>query len=203
MSADARLILDVIPRGSCVTLDLGGGNGLLRSSLEGHGHRYINLDIQSLGIGEPSLIGDVHRLPFKDSQFDLVISKDSFSCFRNPWVVVKEVNRVLRENGKFIILVAFMHPFAGGEFYRYSPLGLRHLLGDFDVLSLDTPLWMFYVFGTAAMEALKRVGLGFLGRPVRRVCQGLDRLLTARRDQPLSFAAAYRVVAQKRSGVEK
>lgn len=203
LSTDARLILDVIPPGSCRTLDLGGGNGILRSSLEDRGHRYINLDIRRFANGEPSLIGEAHRLPFKDGIFDIVISKDSFSYFRNPWVVVKEVNRVLRENGKFIILVAFMHPLAGNEFYRYTPLGLRHLLNDFDVSSLDAPLWMFTVFGTAAIDALKRIGLGLLGRPVRRFCQGLDRLSTAGRVQPLSFAAAYRVVARKPSGIEK
>ena len=203
MSSDTRLILEVIPDGSCVILDLGGGNGALRSSLEGLGHRYINLDIRRFGIGEPSLIGDAHRLPFKDRIFDLVVSKDSLHFFLNPWLVVKEVVRVLKKNGRFVILVPFMHPFHGGDLYRYSPAGLRHLLGEFDLVKLDTPLWIFTVFGFAATEALKRLHLGFVGRPVRRLCGFLDRLLTARRVQPLSFAAAYMVVARKPSGIEK
>ncbi len=203
MSADPRLILEVLPRSSCRILDLGGGNGILRSSLVDLGHRYINLDIREFPNGEPSLVGDAHCLPFKDAIFDVVISKETLQFFVNAWVVVKEVGRVLRSDGTFIVLVPFMHPFHGGDLYRYSPLGLRHLLNDFDVLSLDTPLWTFTVFGNAAIEAVKRVGLGFLGRPVRRVCQAVDRLLTARRAQPLSFAAAYRVVARKPSGMEK
>lgn len=203
MSADARLILEVVPRKPCFILDLGGGNGMLRFSLENLGRRYINLDVRRLNNREPSLVGEAHRLPFKGDTFDLVISKDSLGFFQNPWVVVKEVDRVLRENGKFIILVAFMHPSYGGEFYRYTPLGLRHLLKDFDILRLDTPLWLFYVLGGVVTGVLKRVGMGFLIRPVRRVCQILDRLLTAKRTQPLSLAAAYRVVAQKRSGIEK
>lgn len=138
--ANAHLVLEAVPDGSFVIFGLGGGNGIFRSSLEGLGHRDINLDIRRVGTAEPSLIGDAHRLPFKDGIFGIVISKDSLHFFLNPWLVVKEVGRVLEENGRLIILVPFMHPFHGGDLYRYSPAGLRHLLGDFEFVRLDTPL---------------------------------------------------------------
>jgi ubiquinone/menaquinone biosynthesis C-methylase UbiE len=66
---------------------------------ECQGHRYINLDSRRFEHGEPSLIGDAHRLPFKDATLDMVVSKDTLEHFLEPWVAVKEVHRVLKEGG--------------------------------------------------------------------------------------------------------
>jgi SAM-dependent methyltransferase len=197
MSSDPHLILEAIPTGTGFALDLGGNNGLLRHPLKERGYHYINLDIKHLGNGEPSLIGDAHRLPFKDSAVDLVVSKDTLEHFIDPWGVVKEVYRVLNVGGKFIIWVPFMHPFHGDDFYRYSPLGLQHLLRDFDLVRFESPLWVFTVVGLAVIEALKRVHLGLAERPIKQVCSGLDRLFARRQKRPASFAAAYRIVAAK------
>lgn len=64
-------------------------------------------------------------------------------------------------------------------------------LGNLHLSRLDTPLWMFIVFGAAATGALKRLHLGFLGRPVRRLYPFLDRLVMAKRVQLLSSAATH------------
>jgi hypothetical protein len=55
MSSEAYLILEVIPPGTGVVLDLGGSTGMLRSPIEASGYRYINLDVRRLENGEPSL----------------------------------------------------------------------------------------------------------------------------------------------------
>jgi SAM-dependent methyltransferase len=123
MSSEAHLILDAIPPGTGTALDLGGSKGMLRQPLQERGYRYINLDIKHLENGEPSLIGDAHRLPFKDAAVDMVVSKDTLEHFLDPWGVAQEVYRVLNVGGQFIIWVPFMHPFHGDDFYRYSPLG--------------------------------------------------------------------------------
>ena len=129
---------------------------------------------------------------------DLVVSKDTPEHFIDPWGVVQEVHRVLNVGGKFIIWVPFMHPFHGDAFYRYSPLGLQHLLGDFELVTFESPLWVFSVVGLALIEALKRVHLGLAERSIKHVCGGLDRLYVRRQKRPASFAAAYRIVAAKR-----
>lgn len=105
---------------------------------------------------------------------------------------------MLRRDGFFVIWVPFMHPFHGDDIYRYSPLGLQRLLQDFVILRFESPLWVFTVIGMAVIEFLKRLRLGLLERPVRSLCARLDRLFTKRASQPLSFAAAYRVVAKKK-----
>jgi SAM-dependent methyltransferase len=198
MSSEDHLILEAIPPGAGVVLDLGGSTGMLRSPLQACGYRYINLDIRRLGNGEPSLIGDAHRLPFVDASMDLVVSKDTLEHFLEPWDVVQEVHRVLKVGGRLIIWVPFMHPFHGDDFYRYSPLGLRHMLRDFDLVTFESPLWVFTVVGFAAIEACKRMHLGFLEQSIKRTCAALDRLWTRRQQSPASFAAAYRIVACKR-----
>lgn len=112
-----------VPFGTGVVLDLGGNKGLLRHALEARSYRYSNLDVRHFGRGEPSLAGDAQRLPCKDASMDVVISKDTLAHFLEPWVVVKEVHRVLKTDGQFIIWVQFMHPFHGDDYYRYSPSG--------------------------------------------------------------------------------
>jgi SAM-dependent methyltransferase len=203
MSSDAHLILEAISPGTGTVLDLGGSKGMLRQPLQERGYHYINLDIRRLENGEPSLIGDAHRLPFRDAAVDLVVSKDTLEHFIDPWGVVKEVHRVLNVGGKFIIWVPFMHPFHGDDFYRYSPLGLQHLLGDFELVTFESPLWVFTVVGLAVIEALKRVHLGLAERSIKQVCGGLDRLFARRQKRPASFAAAYRIVATKRGKGER
>jgi SAM-dependent methyltransferase len=202
MSSDAHLILEAIPPGTGTVLDLGGSKGMLRQPLQERGYQYINLDIKHLGNGEPSLIGDAHRLPFRDAAVDMVVSKDTLEHFIDPWGVVQEVHRVLNVGGKFIIWVPFMHPFHGDDFYRYSPLGLQHLLGDFELVAFESPQWVFTVVGLAAIEALKRLHIGFAERPLKQVCGSLDRLFTRNQRRPASFAAAYRIIAYKRDGVK-
>jgi SAM-dependent methyltransferase len=197
MSSATDLTLEVVPNGSGIALDLGGNKGTLRRHLRERGYQYINLDVRPFGRGEPSLIGDAHRLPFKDATLDMVVSKDTLEHFIEPWAVVKEVDRVLKRGGRFIIWVPFMHPFHGDDFYRYSPAGLRRLLKDFDLVAFESPLWVFTVVGLAMVEALKRMHLGCAEVPVKAVCGALDRIFTRRQKRPASFASAYRIVACK------
>lgn len=198
MSSDPELTLEVVPNGTGFVLDLGGSKGMLRQPLQKRGYHYINLDVRGFGNGEPSLIGDAHQLPFKDAALDMVVSKDTLEHFVEPRIAANEVHRVLKEGGQFIIWVPFMHPFHGDDFYRYSPLGLRHLLKDFELIAFESPLWVFTVLGFAVIECLKRIRLGFLEPPIRQLCGSLDRLF-GNQKRAASFANAYRIVARKRN----
>jgi SAM-dependent methyltransferase len=199
MSADIRYVMEVIPEGHGLVLDLGGGRGSLRSPIEERGYRYLNLDHAGLGEKDISLAGDAHQLPFKDKSFDILISKDTLEHFVNPWRVMDEVRRVLKEGGLFIIWVPFMHPFHGDDLYRYTPLALRRMLKAFDILSFDSPLWVCTILGSTLIQILKKVHLKGLEVPVKRFCHSMDRLLTQNMKEPSGFAAAYRIVAVKKS----
>jgi SAM-dependent methyltransferase len=199
MSADGNLILEVLSPGTGLALDLAGGRGGLRQPLEKLGYRYVNLDIRRFSAGEPSLVSDAHTLPFKDACFDLVVSKDTLEHFLEPWKVTKEVHRVLKPEGRFVVWVPFMHPFHGDDVYRYSPLGLQNLLRDFEITAFESPLWVFTIMGGAIGEVLRRCRLGCMEQPLKRWCRWLDRRLTRQQKRPASFAPAYRVVARKQA----
>ena len=44
--------------------------------------------------------------------------------------------------------------------------------GDFELVAFESPLWVFTVVGLAVIVSCKRVHLGFLEQPIKRVCAG-------------------------------
>ncbi len=197
MSGDLRFLQEAIPSGQGVALDLGGGRGLMRPLLEKLGYRYLNLDVQRLGNGAPTVLGDAHALPLVDRCLDLVVSKDSLEHFLQPSVVVDQVLRVLKPGGRFVIWVPFMHPFHGNDYWRFTPLGLQEILKDFTIERLESPLGAFSVVGLVVVEFAKRMGMVFLESFIKTISWHLDRLVQRLRTKPRSFAAAYLIVAYK------
>ena len=197
MSADDRFILEVVAPYKGRALDLGGGGGTLWRPLEQLGYRYLNVDLEAPNGRVPAVLADAHLLPFKDGSFELVVSKDSLEHFSDPSAAVAELWRVLKSEGRCIIWVPFMHPFHDDDFYRYSPLGLKHLFRDFEIVSLESPLWLFTYSGILASEVLRRLRLGFVANPMLRLCHTFDRLVMQKRQHPAAYAVAYRMIVRK------
>ncbi|CEP68827.1 Methyltransferase type 11 [Moorella glycerini] len=197
MSAEANLVLELVSPGGGLVLDLGGGSGILRDSLEKMGYYYVNVDIQRFDNGEPTVIADAQELPFKNNSFDVIISKDSLEHFAQPCEVIKEIYRVLKPGGRFIVWVPFMHPFHGDDFYRYTPLGLRHLLRGFEITLLDSPFGVFSLLGSLISEVLRRLGFSFAIPFLRRISYWFDTCFSRQQGNIRSFAAGYRIVAFK------
>ncbi|MBI3181719.1 MAG: class I SAM-dependent methyltransferase [Myxococcales bacterium] len=197
MSAPASLITDILPRGPGRLLDLGGGRESARGAFEGLGYQYVSVDLESQASGVPRVIADAHHLPLRSDSFDVVVSKDTLEHFCNPREAVAEVRRVLRPGGHFAIWVPFLHGFHSTDYYRYTPLGLRYLLADFEVEMLDSPRGVVSANGTLAEAALRRLGAERLGALVRSVANRIDGVITAHLRQPSSVAAGYRVLARK------
>jgi ubiquinone/menaquinone biosynthesis C-methylase UbiE len=49
------------------------------------------------------LEADAKRIPFNDGSFDLVVSSDSLHHWQDPLLVLDEIARVLRSDGKYLI----------------------------------------------------------------------------------------------------
>ena len=195
MADDRRhLLAHVPPRGGRV-LDLGGGDGTLGPLLAARGYAYVNVDLAPAGRG--AVRGDAQRLPFRDAAFDVIVSGDSLEHFLDPRLAVAEVKRVLRPDGRLVIWVPFLHPFHGDDLWRYTPLGLKVLLGGagLRVASLESPEWVASVTAQMLVELLRRAGLGSLAGPIKRGAAWIDRRLARFQGPNLSFARAYLVVA--------
>lgn len=83
-------------------------------------------------------VADAHRLPFKDSTFDVVLADNVLEHTLAPHVVASELERVCRVGGRLIIRVPFTYPLhsAPYDFFRFSPFGLRCIFRQVDVEQL-------------------------------------------------------------------
>ncbi len=94
-------------------LDLGSGTGTLLSHLGISSDRYIGLDISENMIELSSMKfpnhkfvnGTMSKMPFDNNSFDSVLTLfGSFSYSLNHAKTIQEIKRVLKPNGKFIIM---------------------------------------------------------------------------------------------------
>jgi SAM-dependent methyltransferase len=109
-------------------IDLGAGGRRLR-------HDVVRVD---RGFGQPAeLVADGHRLPFRSSSLDAVVSTGTLEHVREPATVLDEVRRVLRDGGFVYLEVPFLQGYHADpdDYWRFTESGLRVLLqqGDFDV----------------------------------------------------------------------
>ena len=95
-------------------LDLGCGTGeMLKLILQKDPHKElcgIDLSEEMLAVAKSKLpeqvkllLGDSEVLPFPDNAFDVVYCNDSFHHYPAPQNVLREVNRVLKPGGTFLM----------------------------------------------------------------------------------------------------
>lgn len=129
---DRRLSLETV-RSEMVVLDVGGGLGLddLLFAVKGAHPVIVDLNSEDLKKGKEIckafklhdkieyLVADAQKLPFVDEAFDLVSSFSAIEhlpCRRKFKVWVREMTRVLKTGGKFILITSnklwIMYPIA-------------------------------------------------------------------------------------------
>jgi SAM-dependent methyltransferase len=99
----------------------------------GAGNTFFGKHIQNLEL-EPGdnvdLVGSVMHIPANDESFDFIISQEVLEHVENPFVAMREINRVLRYNGMGYIQLPFIigyHP-CPNDFYRFSHQGIAYLV---------------------------------------------------------------------------
>lgn len=105
-------------------LDLGSGS-------RQHARHIINLEIEPMP--NVRVIGDGHQLPFKGETFDAVILEAVLEHVRDPRMVVSEIHRVLRLNGRIYAGVPFIQGYHASpeDYQRYTVWGLENLFSNF------------------------------------------------------------------------
>jgi SAM-dependent methyltransferase len=115
-------------------LDIGGRYQPYRP-LFGDGHRYIACDIVKTELVD--VIANGEFLPFAEEVFDAVISTQVFEYFSDPQGAAREVHRVLKPGGAFLMSVAAFAPrFVDEERWRFTASGVRSLLSGFGTVTV-------------------------------------------------------------------
>ena len=83
------------------------------------------------------LVCDGHDLPFVDGSFDAVVCQAVLEHVLDPPRVVAEIHRVLAPDGLLYVEVPLIQQVHEGafDFTRYTAVGLRRLMRDFDELA--------------------------------------------------------------------
>ena len=143
-----QLLWKYTPADSYV-LNLGSGN--IRIS-----ENSVGIDIQERK--EVDVIGDAHKLPFASGTFDACVAVAVFQHFKNPFTVVSEIRRVLKDGGVAVVDAPFVQQYCRDtpDLFRYTKLGLENMFSDgFEVLETHVSI--------AAGSALAFYGQGLAG----------------------------------------
>jgi len=126
-------VSELIPHLKGKLLDIGCGTKPYQSMC--NVDEYIGLEIDDEGNRNHSfadIFYDGNKIPFDDNFFDSILSNQVFEHVFNPSEFLREINRVTKIGGLFLITVPFVwdeheQPY---DYARYSSFGLKHILSE-------------------------------------------------------------------------
>ena len=126
-------VSELIPNLKGKLLDIGCGSKPYQSLCKVD--EYIGLEIDDEGNRNHNyadVFYDGKTIPFENNAFDSILSNQVFEHVFNPNYFLKEVNRVTKIEGVFLMTVPFVwdeheQPY---DYARYSSFGLKHILNE-------------------------------------------------------------------------
>jgi SAM-dependent methyltransferase len=111
---------------SNIILNLGSGPDYFRNRAD-----IINVDI--FAFDEVDVIADCESLPIEDNTVDIIINVAMLEHVKNPEIVVHEMFRILKAEGRGICFLPFMQPFhaAPHDYQRWTLPGVKRLFHEF------------------------------------------------------------------------
>ncbi len=96
----------------------------------------VNVDL--FPYEEVDVIANAARLPWADGSVDGVICKAMLEHVPDPWALVAEIRRVLREDGLVFVIVPFLIGFhsSPSDYHRWTSQGVLHLMKDFEMVEM-------------------------------------------------------------------
>ncbi len=118
-------------------IDVGAGREKYRGLLEKNIDEYVAIDDLSSDYQFPSVrykkeighIADATKVPFGNNEFDSALCTEVIEHVEDPFLVVKEISRVLKPGGYLILASAWFSPFheEPKDYWRFSVDGYRVL----------------------------------------------------------------------------
>jgi len=109
------------------TLDFGAGTAKYQNLIRPQTSEYITFDM--IAGKNIDVVGDVLNPPFKDGEFDTIISTQVLEHVEKPWVMINQIGRILKSGGTCIMTAPFIVPFHADpyDFFRYTETGLTSM----------------------------------------------------------------------------
>jgi ubiquinone/menaquinone biosynthesis C-methylase UbiE len=118
---------------NCKFFDAGAGDGHWKN------HIIVPIDYISmdLGVGDSKIDythlhinGDLKNIPIQDNSIDVIICIQVLEHVPEPWLVLKEFQRILKPSGFLFMSLPHSVPIHQEpfDFYRYTKYGVRYLL---------------------------------------------------------------------------
>ena len=109
-----KLFLESKFKKNVIILDAGCGEGALLKRLSCAGYKNLNgCDINDKNVKFKKMKlkkSDLNiKLPYKNESFDVVFSVENIEHLENPWGFIKEIHRVLKPKGTFILSTPNLH----------------------------------------------------------------------------------------------
>ncbi len=108
-------------------LDLGAGVAKYKKIICRSADKYTAFDI--VPNKNVDIVGDILHTGLPDNSFDTIICTQVFEHIQQPWLAVKEIQRLLKPNGKCILTAPFLEPYHADphDYFRYTQQGLESL----------------------------------------------------------------------------
>ncbi len=167
------------------TIDYGCGRAKYKSIITSQAKSYVAFDM----VSGPNVdvVGDVLKTPFQDNEFDTVISNQVLEHVSKPWLMIKEIGRILKPDGICILTAPFLAPYHPDpqDNFRFTTSGLTSMFRNegFEVLECGgyglffTVLSEFIHFSCFDPYAKSKRWSGFIMDKIRLMARFLDRFV--------------------------
>lgn len=124
-------------------LDLGSGG----SSYQRFFPNRLTVDIDPAR--KPNVVADAHNLPFKDGEFEVVLSTEMLEHVKDPFQVERELRRVTASGGVLILSTRFVFPLhdTPHDYFRFTKYGLKELFKEWEIVELSGETKNFSTIG--------------------------------------------------------
>lgn len=131
-------------------LDIGSGG----SAYDRYFPNRITVDIDPER--KPEIVADIHKMPFGDGEFEMVLCTEVLEHTLDPKVAIREIKRVLKKDGLLILSTRFVYPLHDipNDYWRFTYFGMKKLFEDWEVVELVPETKTFSAMGAL----LQRVG---------------------------------------------
>jgi SAM-dependent methyltransferase len=122
-------------------IDLGCGYMPFKDLISDKISDYHGFDISDV-TGQIKYIGDIQNMSMiSDNFYDTAICIEVLEHIPDPFKAIKEIFRILKPGGRFIVSVPFIARLHDEphDYYRFTSYGLMHLLkyGNFDIVTIN------------------------------------------------------------------